>query len=846
VAGGAGTGGEGGRTAAQAPTPPVGTPAERDLARLAATRGFGPDVAGKAGLDRFADLATRLLGAGSAHVSLSGDGHTVAAPPADETPAAPLDAVTAALGAPLVVADARADARVADLPPVVSGAVGSYLGVPLVDPEGRTVGVLSVSDTAPRDWSDADPTLLEQLAATAVTQLELSALAAEYATVTLRLGLAMEAGGIGSFDWDLRTGRLTWDDRLADMFGYQAATDVESIAAFNARVHPDDLPSVDRAVQDAIDLGGGYESEYRVVLPGGETRWITARGRVLSDEHGRKVRLLGAAYDTTAVRDGETRTTRVLERMSAAFFSLDPQWRFTYVNAEAERLLGLAREELLGGSIWELFPAAVDGLIEDRYRGAMRTGDPALFEAYYPIPLDAWYEVRAWPGPDGLAVYFLDITERRRAREEAEQSAGRLDLLARVSAAFAAELDPEVAVAQLAQLMVPELADWCLVTVVDDGNRIRDVGWWHRDPGMRPATERYSRVRLAALTNSSYVGAALRTGKPAFVEHSATAAITAVLAPGEAQALIAELAPEAAAVLPLRARGRTVGAVSLFVGAERGRIDPYALTTARQVAARAGLGLDNALLYRQQQRIAEGLQRSLLTEPPQLDDLRTVVRYVPAAKAAQVGGDWYDAFRQPDGATVLAIGDVVGHDTVAAAAMGQLRGLLRGIAFTTQDPPARVLTRLDESIQGLQLATIATAVVARVEQPEHGATLMRWSNAGHPPPMLLRPDGTVTALTGTRTNLLLGIDPATRRTESEVALEPGSTVLLYTDGLVERRGRSLHEGLDLLQGILAELADRPLDELCDEVLARMLTLEPQDDVALVAMRVHAGDRPGTA
>ncbi|HEY0358942.1 MAG TPA: SpoIIE family protein phosphatase [Mycobacteriales bacterium] len=838
VTGGPEAGGNGPRAAVPEPLESVATPPDGDLARLAATRGFIPEVAGNAGLDRLADLAARLVGAGSARVSLRGD----AARTADGEVADPLDAVTAALGLPLVVADARVDARVADLDPVASGAVGSYLGVPLVDPDGRTLGVLGVFDPEPHDWSDADTTLLGQLAAAAVTQLELSALAAEYATLTLRLELAMEAGGVGSFDWNLRTGRLTWDDRLAGLFGYETAADVDSIAGFNARVHPDDLPQVNRAVQDSIDTGSEFRDEYRVVLPGGETRWITARGRALTDENGVAVRLLGAAYDTTAVRDGETRTTRVLERMSAAFFSLDPEWRFTYVNAEAERLLGLAREELLGGSIWELFPAALDGPIEDMYRGAMRTGEPSLFEAYYPVPLDAWYEVRAWPGPDGLAVYFLDITERRRAREEAERSAARLDLLARVSAAFAAELDPEPAVTRLAQLMVPALADWCLATVVDDDNRLRDVGWWHHDPELRPVTERYARLRVGALLDTSYVSQALRTGKPAIVEQGATAAITAVLAPGDAQATLAELAPDSAAVFALRARGRTVGVLSLFNGPDRGRLDARDLDTAEDVAARAGLGLDNALLYRRQQRIAEGLQRSLLTEPPRLDELQTVVRYVPAAKAAQVGGDWYDAFRQADGATVLAIGDVVGHDTAAAAAMGQLRGLLRGIAFTTQDPPARVLTRLDEAIQGLQLATIATAVVARIEPgPDRGA-LLRWSNAGHPPPMLLRPDGTVTVLAASRPNLLLGIDPATARIESEVALEPGSTVLLYTDGLVERRGHAVNDGLDRLRRTLVELADRPLDELCDEVLARMLPPEPQDDVAIVAVRV----RPGTA
>jgi PAS domain S-box-containing protein len=780
-----------------------------------------------AALDRLARLAAQLLGASDAHVSLL----------ADADAAAPLAAVTAAAGGPLIVPDTQADARTAHLDPVASGAVGAYLGIPLTDAEHCTLGALAVVDPSPRAWSDADVALLGQLADAVVTQLELTALAAEYSTVTVRLGLAMEAGGIGSFDWDLRTDRLTWDDRLANLFGYESAALVETFAAFEVRVHPDDLPQVNHAVQEAVDGAGKFEAEYRVVLPGGETRWMTARGRVVSDQHGDAARLLGAAYDTTAVREGEARTTRVLERMSAAFYSVDPEWRFRYVNAEAERLLGLSRDDLLGGTLWELFPDTVGGEIEDVFRRAARTGEPTVFEAYYPAPLDAWYEVRLWPGPDGMAVYFLDVTVRRRAQEEAESAAARHDLLARVSAEFAAELDPEVAVGRLARLLVPALADWCLVSLVDDGNRLRDIGWWHRDAAMLPATERYSALRIPALKTNSYVSKALSSGKPVVVEQAATDAIKAVLEPGEVHDLITQLSPEYAAVLPLRARGRTVGALSLFAGSDRGPFRARDLATAEEVAARAGLGLDNALLYRQQQRIAESLQRSLLTAPPEPEHLEITVRYVPAAAAAQVGGDWYDAFLQPDGTTVLAIGDVVGHDTAAAAAMGQVRGLLRGIAYTTQDAPAQVLTRLDEAIGGLRLGTIATAVVARVEH-EHGRVRLRWSNAGHPPPLVLAPDGTATVLVGSRPNLLLGIDPRTRRIESEVALEPGSTILLYTDGLVERRGRDLHEGLELLRQTLEQLTDRPLDELCDEVLARMLQAEPQDDVALVAVRLR--------
>jgi PAS domain S-box-containing protein len=541
--------------------------------------------------------------------------------------------------------------------------------------------------------------------------------------------------------------------------------------------------------------------------------------------------------------------------MTNAFFLLDREWRFAYVNRHAEALLERSREELLGRNIWELFPYATGSDFEQHYRRAMETGQQVTFEAYYPPPLDAWYEVQAWPDPDGLSVYFLDVTARRAAQQHTQQAARRAHLLAQVTSELTGTLDGEEAVARLAKLVVPTLADWCLVTLVEeDGNlrfrkAMRDVGWAHADPVGRALVERYAKVRWPALTGRAYVVRALRTGEVVQVRKGAAAAIGDVLAPGEAQELLTQLAPDAFTVLPLRGRGRTVGLLSLFNGAGRGPLSEADLDTARDVAGRAGLALDSGRLYRQQRDLAEGLQRSLLTEPPEPDHAQIVVRYTAAAEAAQVGGDWYDAFLQPDGATVLAIGDVIGHDTAAAAAMGQVRTMLRTVAARNGLGPADVLREVDAVMATLQAGVTATAVVARLEQTaderSRGITKLRWSNAGHPPPMVINPDGTIAILAGVAADLLLGIDPGTQRVESSVTLDRGSTVLLFTDGLVERRGQSIDDGMAQLRDTLRRLAvEHPtLDELCDRVLADMLPPRAEDDVALVAVRLHRQDQP---
>ena len=328
---------------------------------------------------------------------------------------------------------------------------------------------------------------------------------------------------------------------------------------------------------------------------------------------------------------------------------------------------------------------------------------------------------------------------------------------------------------------------------------------------------------------------------------SVTEAVTAVLdlmPPGPARGILQALGPETAIVVPLPAEERTVGVLTLYQDPGRDVADDD-LDTLQQVAVQAGRAIERVHRQNQQAQLAEALQRSLLTDPPEIEDAAVVVRYVPAAEAARVGGDWYDAFLQRSGDAMVVIGDVVGHDTAAAAAMGQLRGLLRGIAHYSGAGPAEVLRGLDEAIADMHTDTLATAVVARLERADadgRGWSRLRWANAGHPPPLVLGPDGEVTVLGESLGDLMLGVDPAAERVESVTTLRPGAVVLLYSDGLVERRGSTIDAGTDRLVQNLRELASRPLDELCDALLRRMLHGTPEDDVALVAVRI---DPPGT-
>jgi serine phosphatase RsbU (regulator of sigma subunit) len=253
----------------------------------------------------------------------------------------------------------------------------------------------------------------------------------------------------------------------------------------------------------------------------------------------------------------------------------------------------------------------------------------------------------------------------------------------------------------------------------------------------------------------------------------------------------------------------------------------------RLVAAALVQGLNQVVVRRlaaTERQMAEALQRSLLSHPAQPDHLEVAVRYHPAADGAWVGGDWYDAFQLPDGRLAVAVGDVSGHDREAAAAMSQVRNLLRGISYALPVPPDQVLSSLNDAMKGLVVEELATVVLAHIDLETHD---MRWSNAGHPPPVLIHPDGTAELLEAVA-EPLLGTRIRTTRTTHEVNLPPGSTVVFYTDGLLERRDRSLDEGFALLLRTLTGRSGRNAEDVCD-LLADALITETEDDVVLAVV-----------
>jgi serine phosphatase RsbU (regulator of sigma subunit) len=427
--------------------------------------------------------------------------------------------------------------------------------------------------------------------------------------------------------------------------------------------------------------------------------------------------------------------------------------------------------------------------------------------------------------------------QARTAQAEVERTNDRLSLLASVSRALSSTLKPDEVLDRLTRLLVPALADWCLVSLVDEAGVVTCTVGEHGDDSCRDALEEFVRLRPRVLDHDSSVWHVLRSGKPLLLPHAGPSVMAGGPTGPELERVADRLGVASVLVVPLRSRRRSIGSLMLVAAQGRAAYDEDTLSTATDLAARAGLAIDNARLYHEQRRTAEVLQRSMLTELPTSADLELAARYQPAADEVQVGGDWYDAFRLPDGGTCVVIGDVVGHDLHAAAAMGQVRQLVRAIAYDRGESPALVLQRVDRALGGLDVSTFATVLVARVDRPDVGGTglRLRWANAGHPPPLVLTPGEGVVTLERPA-DLLLGYSPDTTRVDHEDELPAGATLLLYTDGLVERRDSPLDHGLARLRQSARGLASLSADEVCSEVLARMVPADAEDDVAVLAVR----------
>ncbi|MFF3909536.1 SpoIIE family protein phosphatase [Streptomyces sp. NPDC001848] len=413
----------------------------------------------------------------------------------------------------------------------------------------------------------------------------------------------------------------------------------------------------------------------------------------------------------------------------------------------------------------------------------------------------------------------------------------RLALLAETTTTLTSTLDVDEAVRRLVRLVVPRLADWAVIDLITERDevwrtavvQVEDGALVHREEleGAMPPVPEESPMPLSRALR----GVASTLAGPETYQGPPDSGIAV-----EQRRLFDATGMHSAAIAPIRGLREVLGALTLGRSERPERFTVADLTLLEDITRRAGLALDNARLYQRQRTVAETMQRHLLPQLPRLPGPGMTARYLPAPDASQVGGDWYDAFVLADGATALVVGDVVGHDLDAAAGMAQLRNMLRAYAWSQQEPPSRIVERLDNAALHVTEVSMATMVLARMTVTDTGLYELTWTNAGHPPPLLVTRDGVAHYLTEGH-GLLLGIEGGRPRTDATAALPPGSTLVLYTDGLIEDRGHSVDEGLERLRRHAASLAHRPLQSFTDQLLKRARPPGNEDDVALLAVRI---------
>jgi hypothetical protein len=415
----------------------------------------------------------------------------------------------------------------------------------------------------------------------------------------------------------------------------------------------------------------------------------------------------------------------------------------------------------------------------------------------------------------------------------------RLTLVANASEAMSSTLDMTEGLRRLCRVLVPALADWCAIDLVQEDRRLRRAVLEHHTRRAPEPSSFEAQLPDFAESSPSPLARSLQAAGPLIVTDFPPPREGADALHRVELRTFAALGAHRAILIPLRARRQVLGVLTLVHTGPQTPDSEDRLPLIEDLAHRIAITVDNARLHGEVTKTAERLQRALLPTLPTGGPLELAARYTPARAGAEIGGDWYDAFPLPDDdAMALIIGDVTGHDLKAAVFMGQQRNMLRGIACDRKEPPGKIMGRLDAANAILHPAHTLTCLygLATRTGPD-GWWRLHYAAAGHPPPLLVTRDGDTRFLNAGR-SLLLGVLPETIRPDAEEPLPPGSTLLLYTDGLIERRDEVLDDGMTRLRRRAAGLARVPVETFCDELLAGLGT-DSEDDIALIAVRIPA-------
>jgi PAS domain S-box-containing protein len=652
-------------------------------------------------------------------------------------------------------------------------------------------------------------------------------------------------------------GRIVlWSPQAEALFGYSAA---EAMGRPAARVLVDEqhVAWVLSWFAGIMSRGRAWAGVFPVRHKDGSQRLTEFRNMRLEDERGHHYALL-LATDQPTLRRLErdlALSLRLVEQSPIGLAAVGTDLRYILVNPALERINGIPAAQQLGRTVGEALPFLDARGIEAAMRTVLATGTPLLDQLTLGRTAADQDSEHAWsvsyyrlddPGGRvvGVASSVVDVTEQHSSALAAAAARRRLTAIADASERIGTTLDLDLTARELADVLVPEFADFAAVDVLDsvlsdgtarstDGSpavfRALAIKTAYRTPIEEAADPVGEIARYEA---SRLVTRSVRSGRPLLVARVTDADLPRIARDEAAAELLKQARIRSYMAVPLRARGQVIGALDIIRARNPQPFTEDDVLLATELAARAAVCIDNARWYQRERHATLALQRHLLpARPAQPPGLEVAYRYQPAGSAVEIGGDWFDVIALAGDKTALVVGDVMGSGINAAAAMGQLRTAARTLARLDLDPGV-VLSHLDGIAAGLD-ETIATCVYAVYDPHRRGC---RVASAGHLPPVHTRP-GHAPRLLDLPTGVPLGVGGATFE-DVPVALAEGDELLLYTDGLVETRDHAIDTRLRALTDLLNR--ERPsLEDTCDLLLHALRRHDGTDDVALLIARARA-------
>jgi PAS domain S-box-containing protein len=678
----------------------------------------------------------------------------------------------------------------------------------------------------------------------------------------------------GIFQTTLDGRLLTANPALARMFGYDSPEDALANTTNIAEYYAD--PDLREELTDRLRSEGsvlGFEAQGR--RRDGGTFWCSINAHVVRDGDGEVVGFEGKVEDITerkeverALAESERRFRTLVSNLPGAVYRCAPRppWTIEYISDHIEEISGHPAREFTGDGA-RSYESVVHPEDRERverealralrrrehfslqYRLVHRSGEirrvidrgsGAFSDDGEPLYLDGViYDVTSLKQAE--KDRDLALGQERAARERAQKLQCRYEFLAETSRRLAGSLDYEDTLASVARLAVPHLGHWCFVDVVGEDGAVERVAAAHADHG--PAAE-----RLALKVKKRYpldpeaphgTSKVIRTGTPEMLPDIDGSKLADIARDAEALEVLKSLAPRSCICAPLAVRGRTLGAIT-FVSREPGRYGQEDLNLVVNLAQRAAQAIENARLYREKSRTARVLQRSLLPpELPEVPGIEVDARYAPAGEGNEVGGDFYDLFNTAASGWAFVIGDVCGKGPEAAELTALARYTIRTAAMQ-EKAPSRILSTLNEAIlRQRNDKRFCTAAYGLLEPAEKGARFTVCCG-GHPQPLILRADGSVEP--ACEHGLVLGVFPDPQLSDQVFELDPGDTLVLYTDGVLEaRRPDGELFGEERLSELLSSCEGLGASTVAEKIERAVMDFQQgraHDDLALLVLRVR--------